>query len=112
MAKIYLAGQMTGIPDFNYPAFHEAARRLRALGHEVLNPAENPAPSCGTWQGYMRLALAQLVQCEAIALLPGWTESRGALIERKLAQILGMDVMSAVCDEVVWLGLDVEEATL
>lgn len=106
MTKIYLAGPMTGLPDFNYPAFHAAAARLRALGHEVLNPAENPVPPCGTWAGYMRMALAQLVQCEAIALLPGWTESKGALIERWLAQVLGMEVMSAVCRDVQWLGMD------
>jgi hypothetical protein len=86
---------MTGLPDFNYPAFHAAAAKLRAMGHEVLNPAENPTPPCGTWQAYMRMALAQLVQCEGIALLPGWVDSRGALIERKLAQVLGMRVFTA-----------------
>ena len=95
--KIYLAGPMTGLPDLNYPAFHWAAAQLRALGHEVLNPAENPVPPCGSWQGYMRLALAQLVQCECIALLPGWAESKGALIERKLAQVLGMHIV-LYCD--------------
>lgn len=101
MAKIYLAGPMTGVPDYNYPAFHAAAARLRALGHEVLNPAENPAPACGTWQGYMRMSLVQLVQCEAIVLLPGWAESKGALIERKLAQVLGMDVVHFVDEQML-----------
>lgn len=89
----YLAGPMSGLPDFNYPAFNAAAATLRAQGHTVLNPAENPVPACGTWQGYMRMALAQLVQCECIVLLPGWADSKGALIERKLAQVLGMEVL-------------------
>lgn len=93
MKRIYVAGPMTGLPDCNYPAFNDAAKRLRELGHTVLNPAENPAPPCGTWQGYMRMALAQLVQCEQVVLLPGWSESRGALIERWLAQVLGMEVV-------------------
>lgn len=92
MSRIYIAGPMTGLPDFNYPAFHEAAKRLRALGHEVLNPAENPVPPCGTWVGYMRMALAQLVECECVALLPGWADSKGAVIERNLAQALFMEV--------------------
>lgn len=96
--KIYLAGPMTGLPEFNYPAFHAAAKQLRDLGHEVLNPAENPVPVCGTWQGYMRMALAQLVQCECIVLLPGWVDSRGALIERMLAQVLQMDVVHFLDD--------------
>lgn len=99
--KIYLAGPMTGLPDFNYPAFNAAAEKLRAQGHEVLNPADNPVPPCGTWQGYMRMALTQLVQCECIVLLPGWAESKGALIERKLAQVLFMEVVHFLDDPVL-----------
>lgn len=96
--RIYIAGPMTGLPDFNYPAFNAAAATLRAKGHVVLNPAENPVPDCGTWAGYMRMALVQLVQCECIVLLPGWADSRGALIERKLAQVLKMDVVHFLDD--------------
>lgn len=92
MTRVYIAGPMTGQPDFNYPAFNSAAAKLRALGLEVLNPAENPPPPCGTWTGYMRMALRQLVECDCIVLLPGWSDSKGALIERRLAQALGMDV--------------------
>lgn len=36
----YLAGPMTGLPDLNFPTFHARAAELRALGHEVVNPAE------------------------------------------------------------------------
>lgn len=83
--RIYIAGPMTGLPDFNYPAFHAEAARLRALGFHVESPAENAAPPCGSWAGYMRLAIAQLVTCDAICLLPGWSASRGACIEHGLA---------------------------
>ena len=88
MSRIYLAGPMSGIADLNYPAFHAETARLRALGHHVENPAENP--ECDTWEGYMRMAIAQLVTCDALALLPGWQNSRGAVIERGLARELGM----------------------
>lgn len=91
--RIYIAGPMTGLPDFNYPAFHAEAARLRAQGFHVENPAENPAPACGSWAGYMRLAIAQLVTCDAICLLPGWSTSRGASIEHGLAVHLGLAVM-------------------
>lgn len=90
--KIYLAGPMTGLPEFNYPAFNQTANVLRDLGHEVLNPAENPVPACGSWAGYMRMALAQLVQCECIVLLTNWPDSRGAVVEFDLGLVLGMEV--------------------
>lgn len=65
------------------------------LDYHVENPAENSAPACGTWAGYMRKALAQLVTCDAIVLLPGWPSSRGANIERSLAFAMGMKVVMA-----------------
>lgn len=39
--RIYLAGPMTGLPEFNYPAFHAEAARLRGLGYQVENPADH-----------------------------------------------------------------------
>lgn len=93
--RIYIAGPMSGRHEFNFPAFHAEAARLRDMGHTVLNPAENPQPPCNSWEGYMRMAVAQLVTCDVICLLPGWADSRGALIERRLAQDLRMKVMPA-----------------
>lgn len=90
MKKLYLSGPMSGLPQSNYPAFHAEAERLRALGYHVENPAENDPPACGSWEGYMRKAIAQLITCDVIALLPGWSDSRGSLIERQLAVTLGM----------------------
>ncbi len=92
MCRVYIAGPMSGLPEYNYPAFHAAAKRLRDLGFDVSNPAENPEPPCGTWLGYMRMALAQLVTCDGVALLTDWQNSRGACIERDLALRLGLDV--------------------
>lgn len=93
--RIYIAGPMTGLPESNYPAFNAMAVRLRALGHHVENPAENPEPPCKSWQAYMRMAIAQLVTCDAVALLPGWGTSKGALIEARLAADLHINVYNA-----------------
>jgi hypothetical protein len=90
--RIYLAGPMSELPDFNYPAFNAAAARLRAQGLLVENPAENLPPPCGTWQGYMRNAITQLMRCDAVLMLPGWGDSRGAKLEYQLASCLGMPV--------------------
>ena len=96
--KVYIAGPMSGLPDYNYPAFNAEAARLRALGYEVFNPAENPKPEPETWQGYMRMAIAQLIQVDRVALLPNWDLSRGARVERDLAMNLDIDVCMASCD--------------
>ncbi|WP_149528154.1 DUF4406 domain-containing protein, partial [Escherichia coli] len=37
--KIYIAGPMTGYPDYNRAAFNAKASALMAEGHIVLNPA-------------------------------------------------------------------------
>lgn len=111
--KIYLAGPMTGIPHFNYPAFNAAAAFLREIGHEVFNPAEhdlkvygkdisNPtgcAVTAAKDHGFDRRAVLKADlswicdQAEAIALLPGWEKSSGANAERALATALGLGVI-------------------
>lgn len=92
MKRVYLSGPMTGIPQFNFPAFHRAAASLRASGYEVINPAEmdaaDPAPM--TWEQYLRRDIQVLVGCDQIALLPGWENSRGAKLEKHIADALGM----------------------
>lgn len=89
---VYIAGPMTGHPEFNYPAFHHAAALLRAAGHVVINPAENPAPACGSWLGYMRISVAQVASVDCLVMLPGWPRSKGARIEFILAKLLGFAV--------------------
>lgn len=89
MKRIYIAGPMSGQPDFNYPAFHAAAAKLRALGFEVENPAENPEQP--SWEHYMRLGVRQLASCDAVALLPGWERSRGASEEARISRVLGIE---------------------
>lgn len=92
---VYIAGPMTGFPDLNYPAFYAAEEALTAAGHAVLNPARNGTiVGSNAWQQYMRLSIAQVLQAEAVALLPGWVNSRGALLERRIATALGLLVGS------------------
>lgn len=91
MSTLYIAGPMTGLPQLNYPAFHKAARQLRASGYTVLNPAESPAPCRNpSWEEWMRVAIALLIQADHVATLDGWEHSRGAQVEVNLALGLGM----------------------
>ena len=84
---------MTGLPDLNYPAFNAAEEALTAAGHAVLNPARNGTiVGSNAWQQYMRLSIAQVLQAEAVALLPGWVNSRGATLERRIAKALDLQI--------------------
>lgn len=95
MTQIYLSGPMTGMPELNFPAFHAEARRLTALGYNVVNPAElNPDPNTD-WQTCMRNDLAALLTCDALALLDGWQRSTGAHLEMHVAHRLGMEIVIA-----------------
>lgn len=103
MMKIYVAGPMSGIPDYNFSAFHAAADRLSAAGYGVVNPAAHPLPCgcngadlCGsehTWAEYLRKSLIlMLCHADGVALLPGWEESHGATVEVDLAETLGVPI--------------------
>jgi len=102
--KVYLAGPMSSIPDFNFPAFYAAAAALRREGHEVFCPAEEDLKEWGTLEQVRKNAnyrtclrkdlLWILDHAEAIAFLPGWEQSRGAVIEEKLAAVLTLPVLS------------------
>ncbi|MFM0022171.1 DUF4406 domain-containing protein [Paraburkholderia azotifigens] len=93
--KLYIAGPMTGYVDLNFPTFHAEAARLRALGFEIVNPAEINSDLNAEWLDCMRADIKQLVDCDGVALLPGWAKSRGASIEQYLARALGLRVYQA-----------------
>lgn len=101
--KIYIAGPMTGREQWNFPAFDAAADELRGLGYSPVNPADldravgfDPAVDTPT-PAFLREALARdlsaICQCGAVAVLPGWKLSLGAVIEVALAVRLGLTVL-------------------
>ena len=93
--KIYIAGPMTGLPEFNYPAFHAKAAELRAIGHNVKSPAEHDFdvkdfPLREAFADYTNYICTQ---AEAVHMLEGWHKSHGARIEHDLAVYLGLKVV-------------------
>ena len=90
--RIYIAGPMTGIKDFNYPAFHAAAKQLRAYGDEIINPAEVVTEKDKPWAYCIRKDIAALLTCECIYMLRGYQSSRGAMLELQIATELGMNI--------------------
>lgn len=69
MKRLYLSGP-GNLPDLNFPAFHSMAARLRAAGHQVVNPAEIN-PNGGTWDDCVRYDIATLMDGDRAATLLG-----------------------------------------
>lgn len=115
--RVYIAGPMTGKPDFNAVAFIEAARRLRDAQYAVISPFEHDlemgwlivtwdslggllsatkAEGQFDWNEALDWDLKALETCDAIYLLPGWSRSRGACKEYVFATNHGLKLMGAV----------------
>jgi nucleoside 2-deoxyribosyltransferase len=103
--RVYLAGPMRGYEDHNFPAFHFAAAKLREQGFEVFSPAEKGEelrlkkdPSIQHDLAFRRkvfqLDLSWICEnSDAVALLPGWDASEGALAERQAARAVGLTII-------------------
>lgn len=93
MRKIYLSGPMSGFADYNFPAFHAAATRLRAKGYEVFNPAESfEGDTDLPWATYMRTDIDAIMDCDEVRLLSGWEQAVGARLEVAVALAIGLPV--------------------
>ena len=84
--KIYLAGKITGDPDYR-AKFMMARRQLEKQGHVVLSPAVLPE---GLKPGdYMQICTAMIDVADAVAFLPDWWDSAGAKVEQQYAAYAG-----------------------
>lgn len=103
MTTLYIAGPMRGLPEYNFPAFIDAAERLRKVGYAVLSPAESDLregfdPKTGNHirsiAEYMERDFAMIAQADGLAILPGAEHSEGTRREIFHALPLGKAVLS------------------
>ena len=85
--KIYIAGKITGNPNYK-EQFAAAEKKLKAEGHQVINPTWKPLGL--SYKQCIDLGLAELSQCDAIYLLSNWRESKGAGLEHIYALTIGL----------------------
>ena len=103
MKRIYIAGPMSGLPEFNFPAFNAVAKHFRDRGWVVFNPAEkevektinNAAYETGdsslaikegfNFREVYMWDLEKVVVSDAIYMLEGWENSPGARGEHAVA---------------------------
>lgn len=97
--KIYIAGKITGLVyEDALRAFAEAAAEVERCGHVPVNPmAVNGLDGDGqphAWAEYMKRDIPHLLACDAIYLLPNWKDSKGARLEKHIAEELGMMIVT------------------
>lgn len=100
--KLYIAGKMRGIPQYNFPAFDAARDLLRSAGHDPISPAdldreEGFDPNTDEVDAdfifhAMRRDLAAVLGSDGLVLLPGWQTSTGAKAEKFVAEQIGIPV--------------------
>ena len=111
MQSIFIAGPMTGHAQFNHPAFDAAEAEVRRLGYPIIfNPAamdrkngHDFSAATGTVEelkaaGFNRAATmidntAWIAEdADAVVVLDGWRQSRGACAEVAMANAMGKPV--------------------
>lgn len=94
---------MSGYPDNNFSAFDDAKAACIAMGHEVVSPADlsrahgwdpKRVPTPEEYADFMREDVRAILDCDAVMMLEGWQESKGATFERLVAQMTGRKVLT------------------
>ena len=84
--RVYISGKITGTTDF-IERFAKAEEKLKSKGYAVLNPAHANSymPEDTTWEEYMKVSMTLLQMADAIYMLNGWEDSKGAKQEYETA---------------------------
>lgn len=105
----YLAGPMSGIPQFNFPKFDRIANELRSAGYTIKSPAEmddeetrtaalaspdgaagSASPHGQTWGDFLARDIKLVAdEVQGVIAMDGWEKSRGARLEVFVARLCG-----------------------
>lgn len=99
--KIYISGPITGIDkDKCAAAFNCAVALLSLKGYEMVSPwhISQVLPQSFTYEDFMDIDMVLLKKCDAILMLPGWENSRGATKELTYAKKNDMKVFFDIKD--------------
>jgi hypothetical protein len=103
--SVYIAGPMRGYPRYNFDAFFNAERLVSQMGFIPINPEriemehgfDPTTPEDQLTSAMMAEFIARdvdviLNKADAIYMLKGWEQSRGAMAEYHLARWKGLEV--------------------
>lgn len=92
MSKVYIAGQVSGIPyELAKENFKQAEEFLYARGDDPVNPTKHCDVSW-SWKKCMKTVIPILCECDEIYMLKGWRQSKGAKLEHFIALKLGIKI--------------------
>lgn len=99
---VYISGPITGVKDWK-ERFDKAYRDLKELGFMCVHNPREIADGVNTvfavsrrepeYKDYMKADIRVLLNCTHIYMLKGWENSRGAVLEKSIADALGMEVI-------------------
>lgn len=94
---VYIAGPIGTSTDAR-ERFAKGAQEVAQLGYRPVSPLElcggtTHVNACHTWREHMIMDIRALLECHGIYLLRGWENSRGARLEKLIADGLDMMVM-------------------
>jgi hypothetical protein len=108
--KIYISGAISGLPlDEVEKKFEGAEKLLAGQGYEVVNPLKTVIPQTEPWQVHIAIDIILLLGCDAIYLLPDWIYSKGATLERSVAEQTGKELIYQKKPELIELKNTIEE---
>ena len=91
---VYISGPMSGLPNCNREAFHAVHALLETLDNvdKIINPAILPPD--WSWERCMEYDLAALKEATHVIMLPGYENSKGAMMEYELAKTLNLTIIA------------------
>lgn len=92
--RVYISGQITGLDEHEARERFESAETLLSdIGLIPVNPLSFGLHFSDPWEKHIVRDIVLLMGCDAIMMLDNWAESKGARIERNMAEELGLKVL-------------------
>lgn len=86
--KCYNSGKISGLPyNQAYLKFENYDKLIEQNGYKAVSPIKQGLRPCAPYWAHMAYDIWLLLRCDAILLQPDWRESKGARIEKRVAEL-------------------------
>lgn len=89
--RTYISGKISGLLYEEVEAKFQAAEDLlMCLDMEAINPLKNGLERGSSWENHIVRDIEIMLSCDAVLLLEDWVHSKGARIEKTVAEEAGL----------------------